>query len=181
MEISHKNSAGLTLIELLITVAVLAILIAAGVPSFRELLKNTEITAQANELLTAIHFARSEALKRARPVSICRSSDGTTCGSDWQDGWLVFVDGNAAGSTSASVGEALRAWSGPSLGMTVEGTDSQTPLPAFIRVLPSGAVDAEILPTAATFKLRPDSCSGSQGRDLVLLTTGRAAVSRAEC
>lgn len=85
---------GFTLIELMVTLAVLAIIVGIAMPAFRGLMNANRLTAQANELIGAMQLARTEAIKRNARVSFCGSSDGTTCVQDsgaWSQ-WLVMVD-----------------------------------------------------------------------------------------
>lgn len=96
------NSQGLTLVELMIVVAVLAILSALAVPSFSEMLRRQHISGQVNALFSMVYMARSEAIKRNTVVTVCKSLDGENCGGDWSDGWLMFADPDADGERSAS-------------------------------------------------------------------------------
>lgn len=91
------KQSGFTLIELMITLAVVGILLALVVPNFNETLKNNRLTAYANEFVTNINYARTEAIKRGTTVTICSSNDDDTCSGSWQNGWLVFVDNNGNG------------------------------------------------------------------------------------
>ncbi len=99
MEIRRLRSAhfqGFTLFELITTLSISAVVVTIGVPAFSQLLANTRITTTINELLTDIHFARSESINRGQRVAICPSADSSRClGSrGWQRGWIVFVDEN---------------------------------------------------------------------------------------
>ena len=96
-----KIHSGFTLIELMITLAIVGILLMVGVPSLKTLLQGNQLIASANELISALHVARSEAIKLNSRVSICESSDGKTCAitGSWKNGWIVFVDGNGNGVT----------------------------------------------------------------------------------
>ena len=67
------------MIELIVTMVVAAIVLTLGVPSFRELINNNRLTSGANEFVTALNLARSEAIKRSVRVTVCKSADGTTC------------------------------------------------------------------------------------------------------
>jgi type IV fimbrial biogenesis protein FimT len=87
--------AGFTLLELLTTIAVLAVIVAIGVPNFRDFVRNSRMTAAANDIVTDFNLARSEAIKRGVPVTLCKSQDGATCDADAADpfvNWIVFVD-----------------------------------------------------------------------------------------
>jgi type IV fimbrial biogenesis protein FimT len=65
-----KVCRGFTLIELMVTIAVLAILATVGIPGFVDLVQNNRVTTQANELVTALNVGRTEAVKRGRPVQV---------------------------------------------------------------------------------------------------------------
>lgn len=91
------RSRGFTLIELMVTVAIAAVLLTLGVPAFTNLMIKNQLSGQIQTLQGTIAFARSEAIKRATYVSICKSIDQSTCcqtsGStcaDWSGGWIVF-------------------------------------------------------------------------------------------
>ncbi len=91
-----KKYSGFTLIELMITLFIVGILLAVGVPSLKTFMQSNQLVASTNELLSALHVARSEAIKLNSRVTICESSNGTSCSNtgDWKDGWFVFVDSN---------------------------------------------------------------------------------------
>lgn len=88
---------GFTLVELMIVIAVVAILLGLAVPSFYETITNMKLTSYANNLVGSTLLARSEAINRNAVVSMCVSPDGMTCGGGgWQQGWIVMCNTNAA-------------------------------------------------------------------------------------
>lgn len=89
---------GFTLIELMITLAVAAILLGLTAPSFNDLIKDSRLTTQINGLSASINLARSESIKRSLTVTICKSDNGTACGGNWNEGWIVFEDINGDGA-----------------------------------------------------------------------------------
>ena len=93
--ISRKSAQvrmrGFTIVELVVTVAVLAILLAIAAPSFKEIMLGTKLTSQANSLMASAHLARGEAIKRNQPVRLCASSDGASCAGAWEQGWIVIT------------------------------------------------------------------------------------------
>lgn len=93
---------GFTVIELVITVAVLAILVAIATPSFRELSLNNRATSATNNLLADLALARNEAVKTARAAYV------TATGGNWSNGWAVWVDANGNGSRDSASEPILR-------------------------------------------------------------------------
>lgn len=92
----RRRCAGVTLVELLVAVAIVAILGAIGVPAFGQFRADQQVEAQRDALVQAVSTARVEAQRRSIPVRLCPSADGLTCGSvnDWSKGWMVYVDNN---------------------------------------------------------------------------------------
>lgn len=91
----RARPGGFTLLELMITLAVVAILAALATPSFTGVINSNRLTGQANELVAGIQMARSEAVRRNRRITLCRSTDGATCANavgKW-NAWLVAVPG----------------------------------------------------------------------------------------
>lgn len=101
--------SGFTLVELLITIAVAAILLTLAIPNFNTVIKNNRLSTSANQLVSYLSLARSEAIKRGVDVSICKSTDQANCttaaGDNWEDGWIVFVDNN--GNRSINAGDTI--------------------------------------------------------------------------
>jgi len=96
---SKTRQNGFSLVELMMTIAVAAIFTAIAVPSFRYVTNSNRIAGELNGLLGDLQFARAEAIKEGRTVSVCVSSTGTGCtgGASWQNGWMVFSDPPGSG------------------------------------------------------------------------------------
>jgi type IV fimbrial biogenesis protein FimT len=106
------KQSGFTLPELMVTVAVAAILLGLAVPSFRETVISNRLTAATNEFMAAVNFARSEAIKRNETVILCKTGTGTSCnvgGNKWEIGWMAFVDKVKDGKWTSG-DEILRVW-----------------------------------------------------------------------
>ena len=95
----RRPAGGFTLVELLMVLAVIGILLSFAVPSFNALLGSSKLTAASNALLSSMHLARSEAIKRNGRVMLCKSADGRSCATagGWEQGWIVFHDANDNG------------------------------------------------------------------------------------
>jgi type IV fimbrial biogenesis protein FimT len=86
---------GFTLVELMIAIAVGAIILVAALPSFSAVLHKNRISTATSQLYVSLNTARSEAIKRRESVSVCPSTDSSSCDTsdiDWSDGWLIFED-----------------------------------------------------------------------------------------
>lgn len=104
-----KHSYGLTLIELMVTLAVFAIVAVLAFPGFKLYQQNSNRVSQINDLIATFNLARSEAVKRNLAVSVCASANQATCSNanNWTTGWIVFVDDNQNGVTEATDGNGV--------------------------------------------------------------------------
>lgn len=166
-----RGSRGLTLVELVTTLAVAAIGLAVIVPSWSALTSRSQITTTANQLLTHLRYARNEAVSRNSPVSLCPSDDGATCSGDtggWQRGYIVF--GDRDGDRKRSAGEPLLQVQEAQAGqLQIHSTKAR---PA-VRYRPDGAAWS----TNTTFSI----CLGDDqnaNRAVVVYGSGRARVDR---
>lgn len=109
MKIQH----GFTLIELIITLAVAAVVLTIGVPSFQEAMRNYRVTSVTNQLITALNLARSTAIKENVRVVLCKANTSTNTlptacalsGSatpGYEQGWIVFVDTDNSGDLNGA-------------------------------------------------------------------------------
>ena len=100
---AHDRCRGLSLYELIIAVAVVSAL-SVGTASLHGFVARQRIAAHTNQLLGDLHLARSEAIKRNAPVTVCKSRTGLDCTpeSSWREGWIVFVDADLNYSVAAA-------------------------------------------------------------------------------
>lgn len=102
-----RQCKGFTLIELMITLLVAALILGVGVPNFQQFFANNRMASATNDVVTALHAARSQAVKRRANVSVCPSANwnaaNPTCnpGGRLSDGHIVFVDCSAAAPCGA--------------------------------------------------------------------------------
>lgn len=107
---TRNQVTGFTLVEMMVVIMLLAILLAIGVPEFRNFAARRTLTAQVGELANTIRLTRTEAIKRGFPVSICRSDNpeaaspgcsSGAAGQGWSSGWVMFVDRGTRGVIDA--------------------------------------------------------------------------------
>lgn len=110
MTCKPSRAQGFSLLELMITLAVAAILLVIGIPSFRELMHRNQVSSASNELLASLAYARTEAITRGQLVSMCPSANGEAeCATDnaYEAGWIVYT--YPAGAASANLAYAASA------------------------------------------------------------------------
>jgi type IV fimbrial biogenesis protein FimT len=98
-----KRQTGFSITELMVVMAIVAILLGIGVPSYRYITNSYRMSAEVNGLLGDLQYARSEAIKEGQTVTVCVSTNQTACtgGTAWANGWIVFSDPNANATVDA--------------------------------------------------------------------------------
>ncbi|MEJ1354759.1 MAG: GspH/FimT family pseudopilin [Candidatus Sedimenticola sp. (ex Thyasira tokunagai)] len=148
------KSKGMTLVELMVTLAVGGILLAIAVPSYRTMVQNNRLAAGANEFVSSMSLARSEALKRRADVTVT-ATDSSVAGNEWgKGGWEVKV-----GTT------ILKKVSAFSSGITFNSTGNNS---SYTYSANGGASGSDTI----------DLCTGSgeTGRQISLSATGRVSI-----
>jgi type IV fimbrial biogenesis protein FimT len=175
-----KNIAGVrgfTLIELMVTVALLAILMAVAVPSLTTFQRNAELTSFSNTMLASINAARGEAMKRGRSARMMPTSGGT----DWNNGWVIFVDvANTGDYTSAGNITIMSREAKPSY-LTITGYGTPADSPPYILFDASGYSKTNAGGFgASSFEIKRNDVSGTeqlaQTRRVKIASTGRVRV-----
>lgn len=161
----RRSASGFTLIELMVTLAVLGILAAVGVPAMQALINANRLAGATGELTSALQLARSEAVRRGARVNVCRSADGSTCNNgstDWSS-WIVVGPDVESGNTEVMRNE------------TVAAPASLTGPAQPIEFRPSGLIGAE-----ATLRVCiPTSNPQENVRVVTVLVSGTPVVTRA--
>lgn len=170
----NKNH-GFTLIELIVTLAVFAILVAVAAPSFNAFTDSSRRASEVNNLAGALSYARSEAIKRNSTISVCArpstvgAENCSTVANDWKYGWLIFDDTNN-NAVLESTETLLRVFGPISAGSTITETTGNATLGLTYRG--SGFINV----ANAEFKY-----CGNRGavdaRAIIISRTGRARLS----
>lgn len=163
-------SGGFTTLELMITLSILAILASVAVPSYQSMMVQSRLTTQTNELVTTLHFTRSEAIKRGSRVTICKSNTGASCttGSNWHDGWIVFTDTGVSGTVDGT-DQVLRVFPALRGSVLTSGGNFQN----WFSYMPNGRALSGNFQND-TFRF----CASTKRRDVVINGTGRPQIDK---
>ena len=171
-----RREGGFTLIELMVTVGILAIVLSVGVPSYRGMVMDNRLATQANLFATSIKLARSNAVKFQRNATVCSSSNYDApkprCSpnqEDWSKGWIVWVDKNRDSRTDEN--EIISVFGPVHEALTLKSISANR-----------FTYNARGFATLAAADLTLcDSRSGETGRRIKVNTTGRTNISREVC
>ena len=134
---------GLTLVELMIVLVVLAATLSAGAPSMQNMLHKNRVRSEASRMLAAINLARSEAVMRNLPVSMCPSAMSLTgeplCSGIFSGGWIVFSNADKDGVVDAGTDEVLKVFAGLPRGYTLTNRAGTKAALELIHYLPDGS------------------------------------------
>lgn len=177
---SAHSQRGLSLIELMITLLVMAVLVTVAVPGFNTLIRNNRLYTQVNDFHLSLMRARSEAMSRVQRVTVCAADisdpNNPSCVNTgrWEEGWIVFVEDSATENASVDTGEEVleiqQALSGDN---TLRGSSTVADYVSYGGTGFSTASDG----TTLTGKWALcDERGASWGRELVIYATGRPRV-----
>jgi type IV fimbrial biogenesis protein FimT len=165
---------GFTLLELMVTLAIAAILATMAIPNFTEIITSNRLTTYNNELVAALNLARSEAIKRNQQIIVRKT------GANWENGWHVFVDIDRSSPASdankfndngdnnlceSSEDCILRVYSD----LPADYTLRTNSFINFIRYTPEGRIS---LSTGGTFAICKNN-DASRSKEIIVITTGR--------
>jgi type IV fimbrial biogenesis protein FimT len=175
-----QGDCGFTLLELMAGIAVLGILFAIGIPTFRDMLAANRVTTLANELVTALNMARGESRKRGIAVTLCAANaaqDDCVDGGSWDAGWIVFTDDTGTPGVVDPDDELLQVFPAPAAEFPVTATDPTTL--SYVRFLRSGAPDSGT--NTRKLKLSRPSCTDDEARQVSIANTGRISSGKIAC
>lgn len=175
---SSASQNGFTLIELVIVMAIMAILMPVGIFKLNGVLDSLKLTAASNSLLAHMHLARSEAIKRNGRVVLCKSEGGIVCSAagGWEQGWIVFDDANDNGQKDGT--ETLLAREGRlSSGLKLTGNLN---LASYVSFASNGATKLAGGGgfQAGTLTICKFSTQASEARQVIINAVGRPRVQK---
>lgn len=174
---ARRGDSGFSMVELMVTVAIVAILAAIAFPSFESSLRSNSVATASNELNGGLALARSEALRNPAGAFICSSTNGTTCGGDWNDGWIVWSDINGDGALTAA--DRVLRYVVSNDRLTTTATAAGPGATTSLRFDRRG----RLLGGGRTITMQPASCPAGVElvRQFSVLPTGQVTVLRSAC
>jgi type IV fimbrial biogenesis protein FimT len=166
---------GFTLVELMVTVAVIAVVLAVSVPAFARLQGNFQLRSSAHRLVAAINLARTEALQRRQSVSLCPSTMGGDCSGDYSHGWVLFNDTDRDLKFAPGIEEVILRGQGLPAGYTVTDRTGSNRVTETITYSPDGSARRN-----QTLLLCAPPAKGIEPYAIVLNRVGRVRVARGE-
>ncbi len=171
-------SRGYTLLELLTTLTLAAVLLTIAIPSYSFFVNTTRLSTVTNDLVSSLQLARSEAIKRGQRVTVCKTSSAMNAvpscdtAANWQQGWLIFVDSGIRGIVDTD-DNLLRVQGSVSPAATITANNYN----AFISYLPRGISQGPNGLANGTLKI----CVANNQRDIIINITGRIRLASSTC
>ncbi len=170
--------AGFTLIELMVGVAIMAVLLMVGVPSFQSAVASNRLTSSTNDVVSALALARTEAIRRGTRVTVCKSTNATACvtSGNWSQGWIIFIDTTrSTANATVDTGEVILTSQAATTGNIV--MVGSTGVPNFVSFaadgqakLMNGTSQAGTLRVCST---APALSDARRARDIAITASGR--------
>ena len=173
------RSCGLTLIELLVTLVVLSITLTVGAPALLRLVQGNQLRAEATRLVSALNLARSEAILRNSPVSLCPGDAApdtvTSCDGVFAEGWIIFSNPGRDARMDAPADELIRSFAAIPGGYSLSNRSGTRPFTETITYLPDGSSRRN-----RTLLLCAPVGTTLKGIGIVLNRVGRARIEKGE-
>ncbi len=177
MSYKTQSSAGFTLIELIVTLSIGAILVTAAAPTFFDMIQRDRLVSQANDFIATLGLARAEAVSRGQRIVVCKSPGPAhnTCATsgNWEQGWIVFADDGDNIYTPANddpLGGILRIHEALGGSTTLDGDANISDNIAFLGTGFTATTQLRSL------SLCDSSADKTKGKNIIVLPVGQARV-----
>ena len=173
-----SRQRGMTLIEMMIVLVILAIVSSMAGPSFSRQIRNNRVETSANSLMAGFNLARAEAIRRGRNIKICAVNDPNVpvpvCAGNWTQGWMIFLDIDDNGSAGDAGDVVIK------VGTAMTGVAFATAAPA---ALVEFSARGQPVSGAGNYVLEPSSCDVGKDKEVTveLGTVGRSKASSGTC
>lgn len=175
-----RRSGGFTVIELMVVVVIMSVLVAIALPSFTETMRTNRVASASNLMMATFAYARTEAIRSKTTATVCpREKDGMRCGSNWNDGMLVWSNDN--GDANVTDSEVRRIVEPPAGVEFTQETAQQVSFDARGRVAFNAT--GEPPPERMEYVLQAKECkAGSKARRVIRLNPiGQITIKQGEC
>ena len=173
---AHKQKhLGFTIIEMIITVALLAVMLAVAVPGFANFFQSNNLATTSNRFVSSIMLTRSEAVSRNATVIMCNTNAANTqCATNglWESGWAVWVDLDNGGLSDIDANELIQTEEAMPAGYTLRATTYSN----IITFAPTGEASGDLSSAADTFRLCDNTQNAANSRSINFNAVGRAWV-----
>ena len=181
----QRRMAGFTVVELMITLVIGAILLAIAVPNFTSMVQASRAQSMADDFASALNFTRTESLKLGAPVTICASSNGSSCTGAWNEGWIIFQDYAATEKDAPvlaknGVTNLLKATGKAKLGSAIAVKSSGADQ-TYIRFTRLGALAQGDKPAGFEVDMKVTGCQGVNAKKVTVSLSGMVRIAPAAC
>lgn len=181
----QRRMTGFTVVELMITLVIGAILLAIAIPNFTSMVQASRAQSMADDFASALNFTRTESLKLGTRVTICASSDGSSCTGAWNEGWIIFqdyaaTDKDAPVLAKSGVTNLLKTTGKAKLGSAIAVKSSGTDQ-TYIRFTRLGTLAKGDNAAGFEVDMKVTGCKGASARNVSVSLSGMVRIKSINC
>lgn len=169
----EQKTLGFTIIEMIITVALLAVMLAVAVPGFGNLYQSNNLATASNRFVSSLALTRNEAISRNASVIMCNTNAANTqCATNgaWESGWAIWIDLDNGGLTDIDSNELIQTEEAMPAGYTLRATTYAN----VITFVPTGEASGDLTSAPDTFRLCDNTQVAANSRSINFNAVGRA-------